>query len=456
MNNARKGWKRPGRLVPLALVLLVILGFTAFRIASRSGVKRQIEALRAKGFPTTEVELDKWYARVPAGENAAIAFLDAYAYYVEPVRTNNPSENNKVKMSLGQPLPPLLAEQVKFLLSRNRETIQALHAGAELTRSRYPIDMTRGFATLLPHLAQLKRLGQLLKWEAIQQSTEGNPEAALKAIKSGFAVAASLDDEPILISALVRNSILQEMLPAMERVITEQKLTAADLEALERMLAHTEERGRYSLKRSISGERGFGLPGFELSYTMLEQLSGNGNSPSGELPQVVNIGIYELRRVLGVNDTDKKFFLNSLRAYEGTLDREYPEMLREARRINDGVMETMQRSRVRYLVSGMLLPSLDGAIQKAAINAGFLRCARAAVSVERFRLKNGQMPDLDGFEDLVPEYLPVVPLDPVKGEPLRIEKLSEGYRVVADDATELKTNGGKKKGEGEVAFSVLK
>src|SRR5687768_2993851 len=124
---SNKSWKRPSRLVPLALVLLAIFAFTAYRFAARSGVKREIEAIRARGLPTTLLELDKWYRAVPASENAALAFLDAYALYVAPGSTNNPSENNKVKMVLGQPLPPQLAEQVKLLLSKNHETIEELH-----------------------------------------------------------------------------------------------------------------------------------------------------------------------------------------------------------------------------------------------------------------------------------------------------------------------------------------
>ena len=455
MNRDQKysAWRNSKRLVPVALVLLVVVTFTAYRIVSRSGVKREVEALRARGLPTTLLELDKWYRVVPASENAAIAFMDAYALYVAPASTNNPSENNKMKRVLGEPLPQQLAEQVKMLLSKNRETIEELHKAAELTQSRYPIDMTRGFATLLPHLAQLKRLGQLLGWEAVQQSADGSKDAALKALKSAFAVAASLDEEPILISSLVRMAILQETLRAMERVVSEQTLTTGELEALSGLLVRAEARGKHALRRNISGERGFGLSGFEMDYKMFAAVSMGGTAPGSDLPGEVRLVLYELRRAVGISDKDKAFFISSMAAYEKTLELEYPEMLREARRIHQEIMTELQDNRIRYMVSGMLLPGVDAAVQKAAINAGFLRSARTALAIEEFRLKRGKMPTID---ELVPEFLPEVSRDPVSGEVLVIEKLSKGYRVGAEEASELKTNGGKKKGESDVAFSVLK
>jgi hypothetical protein len=247
--------------------------------------------------------------------------------------------------------------------------------------------------------------------------------------------------------------ILQIILPPMERLLTEQALTSGELEELNGLLARAEERGKYALRRCFSGERGFGLPGFEMDFKMFEAISIGSVPGPDSIPAEVKMLLYELRRAAGVSDKDKAFFVASMAEYERTLELQYPEMLREARRIHESVMTELQENRIRYMVSGMLLPGIDAAVQKAALNAGFLRCARTAVAVERFRLKTGRMP---AIQELVPEFLPELPRDPVSGEALVIEKLSKGYRVVAEKATELRTNSGKKKGENEVAFSVLK
>jgi hypothetical protein len=46
-----------------------------------------------------------------------------------------------------------------------------------------------------------------------------------------------------------------------------------------------------------------------------------------------------------------------------------------------------------------------------------LRCAATACAVERFRLKYKKLPEK--LEQLVPEFLPKVPIDPFDGKPLR-------------------------------------
>ena len=73
--------------------------------------------------------------------------------------------------------------------------------------------------------------------------------------------------------------------------------------------------------------------------------------------------------------------------------------------------------------------------------------------IERYRAKHGEVPSV---EALVPAWLSELPRDPVSGDPLEYEKLSRGYRIVSGAATDRKTEGGTKKNEAEVAFTVLR
>lgn len=47
----------------------------------------------------------------------------------------------------------------------------------------------------------------------------------------------------------------------------------------------------------------------------------------------------------------------------------------------------------------------------------YLRCAKTACAVERFRLKHGKLPEK--LEKLVPEFLAEIPIDPFDGKNLR-------------------------------------
>ncbi len=63
-----------------------------------------------------------------------------------------------------------------------------------------------------------------------------------------------------------------------------------------------------------------------------------------------------------------------------------------------------------------------------------LRCAAAALAVERYRLKYGKWPE--GLSDLKDEFVREVPTDPFDGQPLRYRKDDQGvlvYSVWPDD-----------------------
>ena len=51
--------------------------------------------------------------------------------------------------------------------------------------------------------------------------------------------------------------------------------------------------------------------------------------------------------------------------------------------------------------------------------------ARTALALERFRLPTGARPER--MEELVPRYLPQVPLDPFDGQPIRYRRRQAGY-----------------------------
>lgn len=60
-----------------------------------------------------------------------------------------------------------------------------------------------------------------------------------------------------------------------------------------------------------------------------------------------------------------------------------------------------------------------------------LLAARTAVAVERYRLAQGVMPA--ALADLVPAYLPEVPIDPFNGEPLRFAMSDVAYAIFSVD-----------------------
>ena len=441
-------WRRPKVWVPLVLVMFVIGSFAIYYFNSKSEVEAELAAIRQRGFPVSPVELEAWYKKVPTESNAALALQEAYSLHVEP-GPDNPQEIGK-ELKVGEPLSDELRIAAENYLKDNAEVLEQIRAAAQLKEGRFPVDLSVGFSALLPHLAHMKRLSILMKWQVIYQSAQGKREEAVRALEDGFAMTAVLEEEPLFISALVRIAMTAIMIPAMERVLTEHTLTDAELRRLEVMIDRAIEGGRKSMLRGMAGERAMGLSAFNMNARAISQLGGGGAPPSAQ--EVGMELLFDMRRALGMHNRDRMFYLERLGEGEAALSKDYPEMLRATQESTDRMEQGLQAHRLRYIISGMLLPALSKGSQKEALLAAQLRCARAALAIERFRLKHGRVPEV---KELVPEYLAEWPTDTVDGKPIEYERLAKGYTLTSLGATELK-NRGRKTNLTEVAFSVLR
>src|SRR5688572_8341244 len=210
------GWSRPRIGVRSVRGWFVFGGLAFITLNAKSEVEAELAAIRQRGFPVSPVELDAWYKKVPAESNAALAFQEAYSLHVEP-GPDNPQEIGK-ELKVGEPLSDELRIAAENYLKDNAEVLKQIRAAAQLNEGRFPVDLTTGFSALLPHLAHMKRMSILMKWQVIHQSAEGHREEAVRALEDGFAMAAVLEEELRDISALVRIAMTAMMMPAMERL----------------------------------------------------------------------------------------------------------------------------------------------------------------------------------------------------------------------------------------------
>ena len=138
-------------------------------------------------------------------------------------------------------------------------------AAAQLKQSRYPVDYSRGPDALLPHLAKIKSLSQLLKAEAMIYSEEGRPDLAVKSVLDGVALARSLDTEPLLISQLVRIACLAIDCSTLERVLTQHALSEAQLAGLSEAFGGANQASQAAFQGGFVGEICLGVYCFQMS-----------------------------------------------------------------------------------------------------------------------------------------------------------------------------------------------
>ena len=95
----------------------------------------------------------------------------------------------------------------------------------------------------------------------------------------------------------------------------------------------------------------------------------------------------------------------------------------------------------------MLVPAILRVATDCLSSRARLRCASAALGCERYRLARGAWPS--ALEELVPEFLPRLPIDPFDGKPLRFRR--ENDQVVFYSVGEDRRDDGGRT-EGRSAF----
>jgi hypothetical protein len=426
VNNKWRKWA----IIALAVLLPGL--FVALRFSAERNFQKRLAAIRAAGRPASAAELDAWYKTVPASSNRALMVLEAMRNYVEPVKSKHRKLVDSPNADLD--LSPGALDALASYLATNQPAIALLHQAASLPDSRYPMDLSLGPNTLLPHLSQIKRLADLLQLDAIYQAYLTNLDSAVRSLNAAFALADSLRDEPLLVSAYVRIQCVGNTVSALSRVLSQQALTEEQLLSLSSCVATAEQAGPRALVRSLVGERAINLGVFEMSFKEVDRL---GISPfsSGSAGPFEEVG-FQLYRASGIRQRDLALYLDTMEGFISSAQLNSPRRLQEFGRAETEFSQQLAQGLNRFaILSRMLLVPLTEAELKETNSAAMLRCAQVALAIERYRLDHGNALPAT-LDELAPGYLHKLPADPYDGSALNYERLpSKGYRVSAAGAT---------------------
>jgi hypothetical protein len=427
-------------MILFAVVLLILGAFATFRMMLRHTLDLRLQQTHQAGYWVALDELDEAYVQPPPGQNAADVYQKAFSAFVEPadVAKQIPAFSADVEYPEAcEPLPPEMLQAMQALVDDNSRTLELLREAAAMEQCRYPIEIRQGYDTLLPHLGSLRRAGRLLAVEARLHIERGEVDAALECIRTAYAAGESLENEPFLVSQLVRTSIEVQAIGEVEWVLSRAQFDGAQLSRLEKILSRgiTAEQ----MQKALTAEGGVGMSVFRMP---VERAQGMYNMP----PTVVR-----LQRASGLSDLDQLAYLDILKEMHALATQPPQE-----RRFADNALDEKVRSLPRYcLATRTMVPALGAAFNAIDTLTTHRRLAQAGIAVERYRLANGTLPST--LEELVPAYLDDVPIDPFTDKPIQYRHLDTGYLLygVGKDGTD---NGGKAGGAGQpdpdVLFSV--
>lgn len=415
----------------IALLIIIVAGFVLFRLSLKSKLRAKLDAISAAGYPVTCAELDDWYVIPKSAENAAYTIIDSFSYYRK-------WEGEKLTLLpiVGEAQLPLrteaLDEETRTLITQylidNQQALELLHKGAAIEHSRYPVDLSMGFDTIMPHFSDIRKGAKMLQLEAALHADNSEAELATRSIISSFGLARSLSREPLLVSQLVRIGFQALAVSALEHSVNRTEFTDEQLVNLSRTIANAEDHS--AMTRAFVGERCVGVSIFKAPASQIVPLVGGSSRP-----RVFSIALYKFA---GLADRDAIMYVDLMEGYIEAA--QLPPHQRQS--ASDAVVAKIGAIPKIHILLRMIMPALSRITTIDIRTIAQLRTARAGLAIERYRLATGSLPD--ALSELVPAYLEAVPKDPFDDKELRYKKLETGFVVysIGEDGND---DGGKER-----------
>ncbi|HEX6963406.1 MAG TPA: hypothetical protein VF175_16180 [Lacipirellula sp.] len=387
-----------------------VVGGYAWR---RWAANQELQRIAAAGEPITPHDLAV-FTKVPDGH------ADATAAWQKPIQrlasgALRPFPRNvRLLDKSGMLEPPGEAwhdyDEAKALVDRHALLYQDIDAAVNTPgKCAFLDDFSSGYMTLLDHAQQLRMIQRLLIMRAYVQQRMNDTEGAYDSIWGVFKTGEALRREPFLVSQLIRLAIHRSGLEALQHLLPHAAWTDEQLLALHNMLLDLKyKRG---LERALMGERAAGLTAFA-------------DPSTAGAPQMPGI-VYQA----WIRD-DPLQQMTLLREFIEAASHDWPAPLELTAKFSS---QTDQPSDVqaplggRWEVPSGIAGDARKQVELTAIAAARARAAAAGIAVLRFRRAEGRWPE--DLADLVPGWLPALPLDPCTGSSLRFANDSEGVRV---------------------------
>ena len=421
-------WLRRMSRVVKWLLCLLLVWFAVWRILLYLEIEHRFAAIRAAGLPTSGQGLNAWRRQVPDSENGALILTQAFAL----TRTFPDSRSNLVVA------PELLRrtnqwsaeihEIVSEYVATNAVAIAKAREALRFQDFRFPADFSYALETKLPHLGHLKNLARIVALQSALAAEDGHADEWPDQTVLLLNLASTIDEEPTIISHLVRNAIVR-----MAVAITERGLNRAipSDEACKKLQAAFADVGKTNLlAHALIGERAMTIPIFRLSWSEIRNFSQKGESESQpRKPQHYSGKPTFILWLTGFLERNLNFYLQTMGTGICLAKLPPPGNLALTNALEDASQVARKRS---YFLSGMLLPAFSSVARREASTQAQVELAQVAMAATRFHNTRGEWPE--HLNQLTPQLLDSVPADPFDGVSLRYRLTKKGCIIYSIDS----------------------
>lgn len=352
-------------------------------------------------------------------------------YYRAPVRTTRelPVATNEFPVSPQEQSP---AQDVLLALSRYDSAIEELRAAAKLPYSRFPLEYDKDdpAAIFLPHLAALKSSSQALQLRAVAELQLGQANNAAADTELTFRLIDASQNEPFLISHLVRVAMVNMALQPVYEGLAQHKWSDAQLAALDSELVKLDFLADY--QRSMRSEAVYSarmLDYLQRTRRIGDYLSSFNNSAppywTDYFFRLLPAGWFHRNQI-----SFARFYLEDCLPAADPQKREFfPQVARQAA---TNLVQAMAHPNSSNLAMKILLSPMkdwlgdqNNTVRKFAYAQESTDLARIAIALERFDLAHGKYPE--SLDELKPQFISEIPRDLIGGQPLKYGLTNDSF-----------------------------
>ena len=402
--------RRPWRWVGLCFLLLVV-GLAGFYLAwskhAERRIARMIEEIRAAGEPVEPQDLV--HPPVPLENDAAVDLLAAAAALDE----NGAAFKAVVEIDYELPLSRKQARAIADLLAAERDVLEHVRAARGKTDADWKIPyQSPMISILLPHLNGQRSLAHVSRAAAVDARLNGDDAAALEHLRDVLTVARASDTQQFMVGHLVSVGItaiathqLGLMAPdlhvaggagAGERAATPEHVRTVIRELLDEGPAEA------GIRSALRGERVMLLDTMKLlaerKLDVNAVMGGTPGGPKGFPPIPRGLILADAGIIIGQNT-------GVLNAHERSPD--YATYLKNAPPMPAAVGGGSKL----HFIAGMLIPAHNRFVQQHYRSKADRRLTAAALALRLYAADHGGRYPAT-LDELVPKYLPAVPVDP--------------------------------------------
>lgn len=372
-------------------------------------------------------------------------------------------------------------DEVEAALAKLGGGLSALEQLIDRQTIDFRLDYHQGFTLMLPNLAPLKRAAQRLSAATLCASHRGDAESAVAHVRAMLALVRGSSHERLVISQLVRIAVAAITVNATWELLQSADLTDKQLAILQQDWAQLDfiqpTEAALAMERAMGNMTIGQMRESSAEFNKLVSAYGAGSGPgsgssSGDwFEQVHDYGKEawdrtkastrevawrvawsypdQLRALKGhqvLIETARQVRSNGNYAAALALQKQRLEALgfREEERDQSGGMSAGDLDLQSLFSQGVV--SLNRLVRRVMLIETSKQMVVTAIALKRYKLQHGSYPA--ELKALAPEFLPVLPHDPVNGEPLHYQLKADGSFQLYSVGEDGVDNGGEAKPKG--------